>query len=59
MGAELALGNPYPALPRIRQVSATIAIEVVQIAWQRGYADTEALSDVAALVKSHMYDAKY
>jgi malate dehydrogenase (oxaloacetate-decarboxylating)(NADP+) len=57
--ADLAQGSLFPALPRIRKVSAAIATEVARIAWQRGFADGAAPNDVATLVKAQMYEAKY
>ena len=36
--ADLAQGSLYPALPRIREVSAHIAAEVAQVAYTRGLA---------------------
>lgn len=57
--ADLAQGSLYPALRRIREVSAEIGTEVAAIAWQRGYADGEPPNDIAALVTTQMYDARY
>ena len=56
---DLAQGSLYPALPRIREVSAHIAAEVAQVAYQRGLAAGEAPADVLAHVRSHMYDPRY
>src|SRR3954453_5717916 len=36
---DLAQGSLYPALPRIREVSARIAVAVADVAYQRGLAD--------------------
>jgi malate dehydrogenase (oxaloacetate-decarboxylating)(NADP+) len=57
--ADLAQGSLYPALPRIREVSAAIAVEVARIAWQRGYAEGEPPADLSGLIRSQMYDARY
>ena len=57
--ADLAQGSLYPALPRIREVSAHIAAEVARIAWQRGYAEGPPPNDLMTLVQSQMYDARY
>ena len=57
--ADLAQGSLYPALPRIREVSAAIATEVARVAWQNGLADGPTPNDLSALVKSQMYDAHY
>jgi malate dehydrogenase (oxaloacetate-decarboxylating)(NADP+) len=57
--ADLAQGSLYPALPRIREVSACIATEVAQIAYKRGLAAGQAPDDVLAYVKSQMYEPRY
>jgi malate dehydrogenase (oxaloacetate-decarboxylating)(NADP+) len=57
--ADLAQGSLYPALPRIREVSAHIAAAVAGIAYSRGLASGEAPADVLAHVASHMYDPTY
>jgi malate dehydrogenase (oxaloacetate-decarboxylating)(NADP+) len=57
--ADLAQGSLYPALPRIREVSAHIAANVAKIAYQRGLAAGAAPADVLAHVKSHMYEPQY
>lgn len=56
---DLAQGSLYPALPRIREVSARIAAAVADVAYQRGLADGPAPNDVKALVQSQMYEPKY
>jgi len=56
---DLAQGSLYPALPRIREVSAHIGAEVVRIAYQRGLADGPPPNDVLALVQSQMFEAHY
>jgi malate dehydrogenase (oxaloacetate-decarboxylating)(NADP+) len=57
--ADLAQGSLYPALPRIREVSACIAAEVAQIAYKRGLAAGQAPNDILAHVKSQMYEPRY
>src|SRR5215510_5674878 len=57
--ADLAQGSLYPALPRIREVSAHIAAEVAQVAYRRGLAAQAAPTDVLAHVRSHMYEPGY
>jgi malate dehydrogenase (oxaloacetate-decarboxylating)(NADP+) len=57
--ADLAQGSLYPALPRIREVSARIAAEVAQVAYQRGLATGRAPNDVLAHVEAQMYDPRY
>lgn len=56
---DLDQGSLYPALPRIREVSARIAAAVADVAYQRGLADGPAPNDVKALVQSQMYEPKY
>ncbi|HML13257.1 MAG TPA: NAD-dependent malic enzyme [Xanthobacteraceae bacterium] len=56
---DLAQGSLYPALPRIREVSAHIAAAVAQIAYARGLASAEAPPDMLAHVRAHMYEPRY
>jgi malate dehydrogenase (oxaloacetate-decarboxylating)(NADP+) len=56
---DLAQGSLYPALPRIREVSARIAASVAQVAYRRGLGATKPPGDVLATVKSQMYDPRY
>jgi malate dehydrogenase (oxaloacetate-decarboxylating)(NADP+) len=58
-GADLKQGSLYPALPRIREVSARIAAEVAQVAYKQGLAAGQAPDDMLAHVKSHMYEPCY
>ena len=57
--SDLEQGSLYPALPRIREVSAYIAASVAQVAYQRGLAREEVPSDTLAHVKSQMYEPAY
>jgi len=57
--ADLAQGSLYPALPRIREVSAGIAAKVAQVAYRRSLATRPVPQDIAADVKSRMYEAVY
>ena len=57
--ADLDQGSLYPALPRIREVSACIGAAVAQVAYRRGLARGQAPSDVLAYVQSQMYDPTY
>jgi len=57
--SDLDQGSLYPALPRIREVSAHIAAAVAQIAYQHGLAAGPAPNDLLAHVQSHMYDPRY
>jgi hypothetical protein len=45
---QIQQGSLYPALPRIREISARIAAEVAQVAYRRGLAARQAPSDVSA-----------
>lgn len=56
--SDLDQGTLYPALPRIREVSARIAAEVAQIAYRRGLARSKIPND-ARHVKSQMYEPRY
>jgi malate dehydrogenase (oxaloacetate-decarboxylating)(NADP+) len=57
--ADLAQGSLYPALPRIREVSAHIAAEVARVAYHRGLATAKAPDDLLKFVKSQMYEPRY
>jgi malate dehydrogenase (oxaloacetate-decarboxylating)(NADP+) len=57
--ADLAQGSLYPALPRIREVSAHIAAAVAKVAYKRGLAKGKAPKNPLAFVKSQMYDPRY
>jgi hypothetical protein len=45
---QIQQGSLYPALPRIREISARIAAEVAQIAYRCALAARQAPSDVLA-----------
>jgi malate dehydrogenase (oxaloacetate-decarboxylating)(NADP+) len=57
--ADLAQGSLYPALSRIREVSAAIAVAVAESAYAEGLAGKPRPADVLADVKSEMYDPHY
>ena len=57
--SDLEQGSLYPALPQIREVSARIAAEVAQVAYQRGLAARQAPSGVLVYVQSQMYEPCY
>jgi malate dehydrogenase (oxaloacetate-decarboxylating)(NADP+) len=58
--SDLEQGSLYPALPRIREVSARIAAGVAEVAYRRGLAEGEIPpDDVLTHVKSHMYEPRY
>jgi malate dehydrogenase (oxaloacetate-decarboxylating)(NADP+) len=56
---DLAQGSLYPALSRIREVSANIATAVARVAYQRGLGTGAAPADIAAHVRAQMYDPRY
>jgi malate dehydrogenase (oxaloacetate-decarboxylating)(NADP+) len=57
--ADLEQGSLYPALPRIREVSAHIAAAVAKVAYKHGLAKGKAPKNLLAYVKSQMYDPRY
>jgi malate dehydrogenase (oxaloacetate-decarboxylating)(NADP+) len=57
--SDLEQGSLYPALPRIREVSARIAAEVGQVAYKRGLTAGEVPDDVLMHVTSHIYEPRY
>jgi malate dehydrogenase (oxaloacetate-decarboxylating)(NADP+) len=57
--ADLAQGSLYPALPRIREVSAHIAKAVADTAGKSGLAGTPAAPDMLKHIQSQMYDPHY
>lgn len=57
--SDLDQGSLYPALPRIREVSAHIAAAVAQIAYQHALAAGPVPNDLLAHVQSHVYDPRY
>jgi len=56
---DIEQGSLYPALPRIREVSAHIAVAVAEVAYKRGLATIPAPNDLMAFVQSQMYDPHY
>ena len=57
--SDLDQGSLYPALPRIREVSAHIAAAVAQIAYQHALAAGSVPNDLLAHVQSQVYDPRY
>jgi malate dehydrogenase (oxaloacetate-decarboxylating)(NADP+) len=57
--ADIEQGSLYPALPRIREVSAHIAAAVADVAYQRGLATGPAPNDLMGFIQSQMYDPHY
>ena len=56
---DIEQGSLYPALPRIREVSAHIAVAVAEVAYKRGLATAPRPNDLMAFVQSQMYDPHY
>ena len=57
--ADLSQGSLYPALPRIREVSATIATAVAAAAYGAGLAQGTRPADLETHVRSQMYQPRY
>jgi malate dehydrogenase (oxaloacetate-decarboxylating)(NADP+) len=56
---DLAMGRIYPALTRIRSVSAEIALVVAEEAWRAGLAGCERPDDLPGHIRESMYQALY
>jgi len=56
---DIEQGSLYPALPRIRDVSAHIAAAVAEVAYKRGLATVPRPNDLMAFIDSQMYDPHY
>ncbi len=57
--SDLASGNVYPDLQRIREVSVKIAAAVAELAFARNLASVPRPRDITELVQSHMYQPLY
>ena len=57
--SDLEQGSLYPALPRIREVSAAIATDLADTAYRRGLAGKARPTDLAQEVQSQMFDPRY
>jgi malate dehydrogenase (oxaloacetate-decarboxylating)(NADP+) len=57
--ADLERGRIYPSLTRIRKVSALIAHDVAEIAYDNGIAGKEAPDDILADIHEYMYQPVY
>ena len=57
--SDLAQGSLYPALPRIREVSARIATAVAEAAYREGLAGSARPVDLEAHMRSKMFDPRY
>jgi malate dehydrogenase (oxaloacetate-decarboxylating)(NADP+) len=56
---DLAEGRIYPGLDRIREVSASIATAVADVAFERGLTTMKRPADLPAHVKAQMYEPTY
>jgi len=56
---ELAQGSVYPPISRIREVSATIATAVAEVAYRHDLATKPKPGDILGYIKSLMYEPKY
>lgn len=56
---DLAAGRVFPALPRIREVSARIAEAVAAEAWRLGLARAERPADLPAAIRACMFRPEY
>jgi malate dehydrogenase (oxaloacetate-decarboxylating)(NADP+) len=57
--ADLGVGRIFPALTRIRDVSARIAAAVAEVAFADGLAAAPRADDVGALVRRTMWEPRY
>ena len=57
--ADLAQGSLYPPLKNVREVSARIAVDVAEVAYDRGLAGRPRPSDVMADIRANMYEPVY
>ena len=56
---DIEQGSLYPALPRIREASAHIAVAVAEVAYRRGLATVPRPNDMMRFIESQMYDPQY
>ena len=56
---DLAQGSLYPALSRVREVSAGIAAAVAEVAFAEGHAGIERPDDLLAFMRAQMYEPEY
>jgi malate dehydrogenase (oxaloacetate-decarboxylating)(NADP+) len=57
--ADLAQGSLYPPLKNVRDVSARIAVDVAEVAYNRGLAGKPRPADVMADIRASMYEPVY
>jgi malate dehydrogenase (oxaloacetate-decarboxylating)(NADP+) len=56
---DLAQGSLFPALTRVREVSAHIAVAVAEVVFAEGLAGVERPADLLAYMREQMYDPHY
>ncbi|MBM3274591.1 MAG: oxaloacetate-decarboxylating malate dehydrogenase, partial [Candidatus Sericytochromatia bacterium] len=56
---DLAVGRIYPALTRIRELSAAIGAAVAEVAFEHGLESIERPADLLAHVKAQMWEPEY
>ncbi|HAA03435.1 MAG TPA: NAD-dependent malic enzyme [Syntrophobacteraceae bacterium] len=56
---DLRIGRIYPPLPRIREVSAAIAVAVADVAYNRGLATKPKPDDLPGYIETLMYEPEY
>jgi hypothetical protein len=56
---DLDQGSIYPALSRIREVSARIAAAVAEVAFRRGLAAGKRPPNLLAAIRKQMYEPRY
>jgi malate dehydrogenase (oxaloacetate-decarboxylating)(NADP+) len=56
---DLRMGRVYPPLPRIRDVSAMVAVAVADVAYRRGLASRPRPADLPGFIESMMYEPEY
>lgn len=57
--ADLARGSLFPPLDRIRDISASIATAIAEIAYEAGLAAEPRPDDLRAFIQGQMYDPRY
>jgi malate dehydrogenase (oxaloacetate-decarboxylating)(NADP+) len=56
---DLKIGRVYPPLPRIREVSMTIAVAVAEVAYKRGLATKPRPEDLPGYIETLIYEPEY
>jgi len=56
---DLRIGRIFPPLPRIREVSAMVAVAVAEVAYNRGLAGKPRPDDLPGYIETLMYEPEY